>query len=100
MTKKILLKYKDISILISETVSLELFIENRKEIENLNSKVRHFHKNIVSMGEKENQEIEHLRVKLKDISEEFEIIGSPFDNHDAELYALNNRIEYEILELV
>lgn len=96
--KYVLIKYKNIKLLINEGVQIQPLLSHLSEIENLASRVNEFHKNILTAKKNDGALLEKEAAAL--ISKiGYKIIGTPLSNHDAELYALNKKLEYSELEL-
>lgn len=96
--KKVLIKYKNIRLLINESAS-ELFIKNIENIEKLQILVDAFYKNILNSSHDASVEIDLLKTQLSEFVEQSGVIGTPFDSRDAYLYALDRKLDFEILEL-
>lgn len=96
-----LIKYKDVKLLITKTEGdASLLTSNIEAIEELDKRVKAFYLSQMSPdADSEVRAIEAEREKLSHVRDELGLIGVPFDNHDAELYALDRRLDYEILEL-
>jgi uncharacterized metal-binding protein len=96
--KYVLIKYKEIKMLVNEGLSMQPLIENLIQIEALNKKVIQFHANLLNatseQGKVLQKEVTELTSKIG-----YKIIGVPFTNHDAELYALDKKLDYAVLEL-
>lgn len=97
--KYVLVKYKNIKLLINEGLHVQPLIENLSEIELMAEKVVVFYKNMLNAtkedGKKLDQEKAALMSKIG-----YKIIGVPFTNHDAELYAIDKKLDYESLVLI
>ena len=77
---------------------MQPLIDNLLELENLAGKVTKLYKNVLNATDKEINNLEKQKEALTS-KIGYKIIGVPFSNHDAELYALNNKLEYTELEL-
>lgn len=97
--KMVLLKYKNIKILVSKDADLGVFTANAEKIVALDNAVKEFYKNLLMATDKDVKAIKEKQKELNCIKEKLSAIGVPFDNHDAELYAVNKGIEYDVLEL-
>jgi len=77
---------------------MQSLLDNLKEIELLEKKVSSFYSNMLNASDDDARsianEVENLTSKIG-----YKIIGVPFSNHDAELYALDKRLDYEELML-
>lgn len=96
--KYVLVKYKSIKLLINEGCSIEPLLANIAEIDLLENKVNQFYSNLLHADQNDAATLEaekrHLTSKIG-----YNIIGVPFTNQDAELYALDKKIEYTVLQL-
>lgn len=97
--KMVLIKYKEMSILVDESASLELFTANIDAFYDLDIAVKELYKNLLNATKQDTDNIAIMRKNLKPFSDELKVIGTPFDNYDAELYALDRKIDYDVLEL-
>ncbi len=96
--KYVLVKYKDIKLLINEGCSAEALIKHIAEIEELSKRLENFYLNVFNANADEVPAIEYERRQL--ISKiGYKITGEPFTNEDAELYALNEKLDYTELHL-
>lgn len=94
-----LVRHKNIKLLISDECSREILLEHLPEIEALAEKVSHFYTNLMHATQDDAASIEaEKKLLLSKIG--FNIIGLPFSNHDAELYALDKKLNYKILQLI
>lgn len=96
---KVLLKYKNLSLLVDSEADVELFIKCKDQILKLNEAYVAFMRNIINMDKSDSKRIEDMRNDLKEFIIESGVIGAPFDIQNAELFALSNKIEYQTLEL-
>ena len=96
--KYVLIKHGKLKLLINEELHMQPLIDNLLEIKELSDKVTNLFKNAMNATDEKinslDKQREHLKSKIG-----YKIIGVPFSNHDAELYALNNKLEYTELEL-
>ena len=96
--KYVLIKYKHIKLLINEGLEMQPLINHLSEIEALEKKVSVFYKNVMTAkkgeGESLQKEADAIISKIG-----YRITGVPFTLHEAELYALDKKLDYEILEL-
>ena len=98
MSEYVLVKYKDVKLLINQGLDVQPLIENLSEIENLACKVNHFYLNLLSATTEQGNELDLERQQL--ISKiGYNVIGVPFTNHEAELYALSETLDFQTLEL-
>lgn len=96
--KYVLIKYKKLNLLINEGLNSKPLIEHLEEIELLNKEVICFYKNMLNADDESSKKITKKQQTL--ISKiGYKIIGVPFTNHDAELYAIDKELDYQILEL-
>lgn len=96
---KILIKYKNMSVLVNDDFNIQEFSANADKIYRYFEKKSAFARNILSQNDKDINELDTLKAELWQFIVSSGAVGFPFDNKDAELYALNNDIEYQILEL-
>ena len=96
--KYVLIKHEKLKLLINEELHMQPLIDNLLEIKELSDKVTKLFKNAMNATDEKisnlDKQREHLKSKIG-----YKIIGVPFSAHDAELYALNNKLEYTELEL-
>ncbi|HHC7130694.1 TPA: hypothetical protein ACN37W_004529 [Vibrio parahaemolyticus] len=96
--KYVLVKYKKLKLLINEGCHSESLIENLTEIEQLNDEFESFCQNLLTASDDYAKALEQKKQQL--ISKiGYRIIGTPFTNHDAELYVLDKHIPYDVLKL-
>lgn len=96
--KYTLIKYNNLKLLVNELEDAQPLIARLPEVEALAVDVKEFYSNLLNVSESETKAIEDKR-KLLIEKIGYQIIGVPFTNHDAELYALDKKLEYEILEI-
>jgi len=96
--KYVLIKHKNLKLLINERLHMQPLVDCLLEIEDLADRVTKLYKNVLNATDKEINNIEKQKKALTS-KIGYKIIGVPFSNHDAELYALNNKLEYTELEL-
>lgn len=96
--KYTLIKYKNLKMLVNELEDAQPLIARLPEIEALAEDVKGFYSNLLTASD---SDVEALESKQKALIEKigYQIIGVPFTNHDAELYALDKKLEYDILEI-
>lgn len=96
--KYVLIKHKDLKLLVNEGLHMQPFLEHLSEIVTLAEKVNHFHRNLLNATAEEGRQLEN---KARSLTSKigYKIIGIPFTNHDAELYALDKKLDFETLEL-
>lgn len=96
--KYVLIKYKNIKLLVHESCDMQPLIEHIQSIESLVEKVNGFYMNLINASQEEASALEKEKQQL--ISKiGYKIIGVPFTNQDAELYALDKKLDYTELEL-
>jgi hypothetical protein len=95
----VLIKYKNMSVLVDESADIEPFIANIEAIYDLDVAVKAFYKNLLNAKGEDAIKIGQMRQKLNPLRDKMKIIGAPFDTHDAQLYAVDHNIEYSILEI-
>lgn len=96
--KYILVKYKNLKLLINEGLQMQSLIEHLNEIESLAVEVNGFYTNLLTATKEQGAALEKKKQAL--IAKiGYNIIGVPFTNHDAELYALDKKLNYEVLVL-
>lgn len=96
--KYVLIKYKNIKLLINEGCDSRTLLNHLTEIEALNAQLTSFYANLMNATTENGKKIEaEKRSLISKIG--YKIIGVPFSNHDAELYALDKKLTYEVLEL-
>lgn len=96
--KYTLIKYNNLKLLVNELEDPSPLISRLPEIEALAVDVKEFYSNLLNVSESETKAIEDKR-KLLIEKIGYQIIGVPFTNHDAELYAIDKKLEYDILEI-
>lgn len=96
--KYVLIKFKNLKLLVHEGIQIDNLISELKDIELLAEKVNNFYANLITATKEQgaalDKEKQALITKIG-----YKIIGVPFTNHDAELYALDKKIDYEVLKL-
>lgn len=98
----VLIKYKDLSILVDEDADTSIVIRTLPDILKLKAYTDACFSDIDKMMNVNDSDVisaRDLRDKLKSFVFKTGAIGYPFDLHDAELFALDRKIEYTILEL-
>lgn len=96
--KHVLVKYKNIKLLVNEGCDMQPMLEQLQSIEALTEKVNDLYINLVNATPEQFSDLEKERQQL--ISKiGYKIIGVPFTNQDAELYALDKKMEYKELVL-
>lgn len=85
-------------MLVNELEDAQPLISRLPAIEALAEDVKEFYSNLLTGSD---SDVEALESKQKALIEKigYQIIGVPFTNHDAELYALDKKLEYDILEI-
>lgn len=96
--KYVLVKYKNIKLLVNEGCNMQLLLEQLQGIEALSGKVSGFYMDLMNATPEQSAAIEKEKQQLTS-KIGYKIIGVPFTNHDAELYALNEKLEYTELQL-
>lgn len=96
--KYVLIKYKNIKLLVNEGCDMQPLIEHLQDIEILSEKVNIFLSDFMNATPEQSAALEkekqHLTSKIG-----YKIIGLPFTNNEAELYALDKKLDYEELQL-
>lgn len=96
--KYTLIKYNDLKLLINELQDARPLISMLPEIEDFAKEVSGFYGDLLNATDADAQAMEaKKKALLKKIG--YSIIGVPFSNHDAELYALDKQLDYDVLEL-
>lgn len=96
--KYVLIKHKNLKLLIDEELQMQPLLVHLHEIEALADKVKEFYRNLLSASPHQIEKLEQERaILLSKIG--YKIIGVPFTAHDAELYALDKKLEYTELQL-
>jgi hypothetical protein len=96
--KYVLIKYKNIKILVNDSCDMQPIMDHLERIDALNKKVSGFYMNLMNANQDLSSSIEYDRQQI--ISKiGYNIIGVPFTNHDAELYAIDKKLEYTELHL-
>lgn len=96
--KYVLIKYKNMKLLVHEGVDIQPLIQHLSDIEALALDVESFYLNLLSATKDDGAALtERARKLTSKIG--YKIIGVPFTSHDAELYALDKKLDYEVLEL-
>lgn len=96
--KYVLIKYKNIKLLVNEGCDMQPLIEHIQSIESLVEKVNGFYMNLINASQEEASALEKEKQQLTS-KIGYKIIGIPFTNQDAELYALDKKLDYTELEL-
>lgn len=96
--KYVLIKYKNIKLLVNEGCDMQPLIEHIQSIESLAEKVSSFYVNLMNATTEQSSELEKEKQKLISLIG-YNIIGVPFTNQDAELYALDKKLKYTELQL-
>lgn len=96
--KYVLIKHKDVKLLVNEGLHMQPLLCHLHEIEILAEKVNELHRNLLNATKEKAQQLEH---EARELTSKigYKIIGVPFTNHDAELYAINKQLDFETLEL-
>ena len=96
--KYVLVKYKTLKLLINEGLPMQPLIDHLNDIVELEKKVKDFYANLLNETRESGLALKKEQQALISTIG-YTIIGMPFDNKDPELYALDKRLEYEVLEL-
>lgn len=96
--KYVLIKFKNLKLLVHEGIQIDSLISELKEIELLTEKVNNFYANLITATKEQGAALDKERQALTS-KIGYKIIGVPFTNQDAELYALDKKLDYEVLEL-
>lgn len=97
--KMTLIKYKALKLLVNENSHSALFLDNIEKIEALDVLTKEFVSDLLNPSQLIMDEINRLKNQLASFINMSGVIGFPFDNHDAELYAYDRKINFDILEL-
>lgn len=93
-----LVKYKNLKLLAHAGVDIQPLIQHLSEIEALALEVENFYINLMHSSRDDAYAIkDKAQALISKIG--YEIIGVPFTTHDAELYALDKKLDYDVLEL-
>lgn len=96
--KYVLVKYKKLKLLINEGLPMQPLIDHLQDVVELKDRQQDFYANLVGGTEDDCAAFERSRSDLvRKIG--YIIVGTPFDDRDAELYALDKGLDYSILEL-
>lgn len=96
--KYVLIKYKKIKLLVNEWCDMQPLIEQLQSIEALAEKVNDFYINLMNVTQEQCSALEKEKQQL--ISKiGYKIIGVPFTNQDAELYALDKKLKYREFQI-
>ena len=96
----ILIKYRDIKLLVNADSDMQLFIDNKDKIVALNEAMKAFTRDLLNQSTEDVNRIDKLKEELSEFVQMTDVIGFPFNMQDAELYALDKQIEYQVLEIV
>lgn len=96
--KYVLIKYKKIKLLVNEGCDMQPLIEHIRSIESLAEKVNGFYMKLINATQEDATALEKEKQQLTS-KIGYKIIGVPFTNQDAELYALDKKLDYTELEL-
>jgi hypothetical protein len=94
----VLLSYQDIKILASADCNMEAITRNLPRIVELHSRVVAYYKALMNTPKDAIQAMSDERDSLR-IEIGGTLVGVPFSNQDAEMYALSNRIDFVQIEL-
>lgn len=98
--KYTLIKYNNLKLLVNDLEDAQPLISRLPEIEALAEDVKAFYSNLLNASESDAEALENRKKPLiEKIGIGYQIIGVPFTNHDAELYALDKKLAYGILEI-
>lgn len=95
----VLIKYRDLNLLVDPDSDMQDLLANVDEIQEFQRVRNRNLEGMLNISQEEWQEEKALQESLQALKEKMGIIGYPFDNHEAELFALNRKIDYEELEL-
>jgi len=88
----------DLKLLINEGLQMEPLLTHLDEIQALNARVLEFYANLMSATAEQGRALEaEAKSLISKIG--YNIVGVPFTTHDAEMYAVNLGLDYEIIEL-
>lgn len=93
-----LIKYKYLKILVDENMQSDMFTTNAQHIYRLFEAQNKLMQNMLNATDQEIRNIKQLKSELSSFIKQSKVIGYPFDNHDAELYAIDRKVNYQILE--
>lgn len=96
--KYVLIKYKNIKLLVNEVCDMKPMLEQLPNIEALAEKVSGFYMNLMNVNQEQSSALEKEKQQLTS-KIGYKIIGVPFTNQDAELYALDKKLEYTEFQL-
>ena len=96
--KYVLIKYKNIKLLVNDGCDMQPLIEHIRSIESLAEKVNGFYMKLINATQEDASALEKEKQQLTS-KIGYKIIGVPFTNQDAELYALDKKLDYTELEL-
>ncbi|MBL8499570.1 MAG: hypothetical protein JNL77_03135 [Nitrosomonas sp.] len=95
----ILIKYKDIKILVNADSDVAEFIKHKDKIVALNAATTEFAENLLKQTDNDVKRIACMKKELESFVLMSDAIGFPLNNKDAELYALDKHINYDVIEL-
>lgn len=96
--KYVLIKYKNVKILVSEGVPMQPLLDHLSDIESLQDAVEELYKDMLNVTQQEIAKLETMRTDLTS-KIGYKIIGHPFTNQEAELYAYDKQLDFETIEL-
>lgn len=96
--KYVLIKYKNIKLLVSDDCDMQPMFDQLQSIEALAKKVSSFYVNLMNVTAEQSAALEKEKQQLAS-KIGYNIIGVPFTNQDAELYALDKKLEYTELQI-
>lgn len=99
MTDKTLIKYGDLKLLVDSDCDIQAFIDNKDKIIALNEAVNSFCADLMNQTKEDQMNIDRMKNNLSDFVQLSDVTGYPFDMRDAELYAINNGIDYDVIEI-
>lgn len=94
----VLVKHKNIKLLVNESCDMQPLLEQLQSIEALSEKVNSFYINLINATQEKSTALEKEKQQITS-KIGYNIIGVPFTNHDAELYALDKKLDYTELNL-
>lgn len=90
----ILLKYKDIKLLVDDNMCADVFISNIPAIEEFNAAAMAYAESALHATAEDTARIKALKKVLANFIDQSKVIGFPFDLKDAELHAIDKGIKY------
>lgn len=95
----VLLKDGAVKLLLRDSFDMSQYLQRRDEIAAFNTAMLDFYRNAMHATTEDVAHVKRMKQQLADFAVASGVIGSPFDTHDAELYALDRKLQYDVLEL-